>query len=684
MGFVGCTFSGGVPAWRSWSAPRLALLLALLAGAAHAQAAGEEAPAESAREPASLLARVGLERLVSALAGPASEQRVHAIRRLGRIGTPRALDALVGFALKPESALSTRDRLALVRALAPHQGQRGARQLLAGFLVQPSGDKNQAVSPMLLELVQDGAALALARDGRDAALAVLGQALRTQGSAAAAAARALEAHPPPRLEPLLDAPGEPTPELARLLGRLGDQRAFERLRDFVRGESAAVRAAAALALTELGDLETEALAERWLAQDVPELREGALDILSLAHHPRAAKVLEAELGRAALTPALKRRLLSFPAASLQRATLARIDAGDAGGAPWLWTLLGRIGGDRARERLSQALANGEGARAAHGIVQLPSADASQLLEQLLERRVALPWCARIASARAFARGETYAGLPALLAKLAAAGEPTASAAASWGLALSDTEATLAALRSADEARLLAAASNVLVFGSKLVRDASALLAEARPGRQQAALGALLVHEGARALVPSRTLLRFLDEESLLAPLALRALAARAEPELAPLVDRYLQGPDALLRAHVARGLGESTEPGNSVRLIERYELEEDPEVRRALVMALSLRRGQLVTRTLQLAADLDPDQELRAAARLALKGVELRDPAPGREVAWAELVPTAPGSQGGGALLVLAPGLAFPAFAAPDGLLAVAGVSARPIDLRFR
>jgi hypothetical protein len=107
-------------------------------------------------------------------------------------------------------------------------------------------------------------------------------------------------------------------------------------------------------------------------------------------------------------------------------------------------------------------------------------------------------------------------------------------------------------------------------------------------------------------------------------------------------------------------------------------------VRRALIMALSLRRGQLVNRTLELAADLDPDPELRAAARLALRGVELRDPLPGREVAWAELVPTAPEASGDGALLVLAPGLALPVFAAPDGLLIVAGVNARPLDLRFR
>src|ERR1019366_7893949 len=45
-----------------------------------------------------------------------------------------------------------------------------------------------------------------------------------------------------------------------------------------------------------------------------------------------------------------------------------------------------------------------------------------------------------------------------------------------------------------------------------------------------------------------------------APLAAFALARRTEDEPSPQVDALLRSPDALLRAHTARGLGQSLSP----------------------------------------------------------------------------------------------------------------------------
>jgi hypothetical protein len=63
--------------------------------------------------------------------------------------------------------------------------------------------------------------------------------------------------------------------------------------------------------------------------------------------------------------------------------------------------------------------------------------------------------------------------------------------------------------------------------------------------------------------------------------------------------------------------------------------------------------------------------------------MRLGDPPPGTELLWAEL---RSGGEvaGAGALLNVAPGLAFPVFGDPSGILVVAGVGAQHLGIRLQ
>jgi HEAT repeat protein len=650
----------------------------------NASEAEEDAPAASVPTRGSLLGRFGLEPRLRLLDDTAAETRIRGIKRLARIGTPAALQALVDFALKRAGRVSSREWLTLMRGLSAHVDHAPSRQLLASLIVQPTSGRAEPVEDPLRVLVRDGAALALAHDGRDAALAVLGQALRSEGAAGEAALRALVAHPPRRLQPLVDAPGEPTALLARWLGLSADPSAAARLRQLVRTGSVSVRAEAAIALTRLGDSETPELAVRWLGHASPELRAAALEILTLRKDARALAPLAERLQQGPLDAALAGWALRLADPRLEPALLERLERPDANSAPWLWAVLAQSGGERAATRLARALATPDGVYAAHALYRMPDGDAERALQRTLEHDGHNALALRAASARGYVRDDDFPDLNARLERLEASPDPNLRALGAWGLALQEPGATLAALRSGDEARTLGAARTALLFDAKLATQAALLMSEAKSERIRVALGAALVHAGARDSVPSRELLLYAESLPALAPLALRALAERTDPDLEQTLERYLNGADPLLRAHVARGLGDSADPNASGRLITRYEFEPDASVRQAIVMALAGRRGLLVKRTLELAAALDPSAEVRDAARRVARGDTSRDRAPPRELCWVELATTRPDAKPDAAvLLVVGPGLALPVFPDPDGMLIVPGVSAEPLELRF-
>lgn len=685
------------------------LAVALLSPAARAQSGEEEQPPETEDSAfPSLSSRFGLERLVSALGAGSVAERVGAIQRLAGLGTPAARHRLVNAALERRAQLEAREWLTLVRALAPHAAEDDARVLLALAMSARASDTAEPLTVASFELVRGSAALALAASGAEPALRVLGATLRGGGPAAALAAEALLAHPPADLEAFLATPGEPSVELARWLGELGDQRAFHPLRAWVRGEGAEVRAAAAIALTQLGALETVPLARAWLRSGVPVLERAAEQMLQLTQQPEAAELLLQRLRAAPVDAATLSQALSYPSPVLL--PWAAEPGAAAQHAAARWTLLGRIGGPKAAAALESALGGADAAAAAHALAELPDEHGLAALERALAARRGLPHVVRAAVLRQRLWQEQPRGLPEQLARLRSSALPAERAAGAWGSSLAGASAAESELASREAVRVEAAANNALCFDDRVLVAAARLLASAEPGRARDAFAfALLRPSGAQA-VSSELLESLVLDGGVAAPLALRALAARAEPRFQALADDYLAHPDPLLRAHVARGLGESPRSTAVALLLARFELETDEVVRQAIVRALSLRRGPATTELLGLAARLDPSAAVRGAAQLALSGVELRDPPAGHEALWTEVplaaspraepAPAAPEATGAvsaasavgarparaGAvgLLHVLPGLALPVFADAAGTLVVAGVGTRPLALRWQ
>lgn len=687
---------------------------------------GEEAEVEAAPR-LSVIGRFSVTRLARWLGSEDPDERLRGIERLGEVGTAAALSKLTSHAFERRAQLGGREWLTLARALAPAAADAKAQLVLAMLLNQSPSKAAGPEESALLELGRGTAALALAADGGSAALLVLGRALRTVGAPAAAAADALVAHPPATLAPLLDVPGQPSVELARLLGVLGDQRAFHTLREWVRSEPADVRAAAAVSLTRLGHLETVPLAALWLEHGPRALRAAGLEILSLAQDARARPALAALLAESRPSDSERRLLLEYPSAELVPALIERLDEGD-GGAAFRWTLLGRVGGEPAAKRLAAGLDDERTAfLAAHALSRAPGAFADEVLRAALATDAPRPLAVRAAAARSRVAGEALDALDARAAAWVESSDPSARATAAWVRALRGGPDARRELESGDEVRVLAAATHALAFDAETLDAGVQLLATAPPGPLRTALAACLVAPRARRAVSSELLWSLVAEGGAARPLALRALASREDPELAAGVTSYLDHPDALARQHVARGFGENPHPSAVGLLVRRLAFETDEGVRRAIVMALATQRGNVASRALALAARLDPSPLVRSAARLGAAGVPLADPAGGGELLWTRLretraelaeerdrlapatedstptpategVTPTPATEGSPAtadsaatppsprvaLLSVAPGLAIPVFADPAGVLVVSGLPASHLGIRLQ
>jgi HEAT repeat protein len=163
-----------------------------------------------------------------------------------------------------------------------------------------------------------------------------------------------------------------------------------------------------------------------------------------------------------------------------------------------------------------------------------------------------------------------------------------------------------------------------------------------------------------------------------------AIARRDDPSLASDVSALLAGPDPLVRAHTARGLGESTAPAASGLLAEAYSFEGDAFVRRAVLGAAGERpRQESTDEALELAAQLDPDPMARELARRALRG-GASAAASVPEVAWMQVVPaeraTLPADLEG--VVVESDGLAMPVAFDEEGFALLPGVP--PGECRLR
>jgi HEAT repeat protein len=133
---------------------------------------------------------------------PSPSERRRGIERLAELGTPEAIEALIG-AMDSGSPLA-RDpvlRIHAVRLLARHAGNESVRSYLVRELMDAASRRDAPGG--LPTLLRETAALALARDGGEDATRALATAAALRGPAGDAARLALVVAPPPTLDAFL-------------------------------------------------------------------------------------------------------------------------------------------------------------------------------------------------------------------------------------------------------------------------------------------------------------------------------------------------------------------------------------------------------------------------------------------------------------------------------------------------
>ena len=533
--------------------------------------------------------------------------------------------------------------------------------------------------------MRETAALALARSGTPEAVEALGKALRQEGALAEAAALAIEAHPPGNITPLLAARGAPTPTLARVLGTIGDQRAFHALRDYVKRGSVTLRAEAALALTRLGALETVALGRHWSERETdPVLRLAGARILAATHDSAANAAVASLLSDPELVSAALELAVSAPSPELIPSLSSRLPQAGSDELPRLLQAIARAGGPEASRLLSGELKKPERAELAlHALASCAGSEASVALERALRVPEIRRLAARAAVMREIALGDAVDQLEPTLQSLLGSGALADRAAGAWGLAALDERRGAELIESSDPVKVRAAARAALP-GTRIALSAARRLRKESDPTTRTALSIALADPAGRALVETSVLARLIEQGNVEAPLAALALAIRDDLDQRPELQALLDGGDAVLRAHVALGLGSSREP-SAVGLLETaYLFEPDALVRHAIVTALSRRSERTRLRTLELAANLDSDRATREAAALARRGARLGTPFGAGGTLWLALAgaSTAPGARNWSALIGLPGGLALPFVADPDGFITAGRLPRGAISVR--
>jgi HEAT repeat protein len=699
-------------------------LLAVGAKAARAQSIGPRSPSGATiatppdRERAgSLQSRLAVPVAERLIFSDSSEDRVRGVERLTSVGQREGVDRLLR-ALSEGGPVfrDVRARLTAVRGLAPFASRESVRQQLAKELaVEPGGVP-------LLGLVRATAAMALAASDDARAVDVLVGALRQGGPAGEAAARALLAHPPRSLASFgAGSEGLPAP-LCELLGRLGDLRAITLLKGtLARGllrasaasgsdrpetpddgeESKRARVAAAIALARLGDEEQVPVAESWASSADPYLKLRGIEILLLSGAVRGRHALLPLLSAPDARDAALGLAVQSPGVELLPGLEEAVKAGGDGARRGI-VLLGRIGGEKAVEALEKLLGDPEHAGdAAFALARAPGADARRALEKAASDPKLSRLAARAGTLRALALGDAPSGLRHRLDALLSSRDAADRAAAAFGLAVLGKADARELVQSSDPAIVRAAARAVLVAGGDAVDACRARLATEGDAHTRTAL-AIAIAASPDASVPVSTgrLAEWAESDEAFAPLAVVALGPRERPLEKRRLDRALASPDPVLRAHAAFGLALSPLPDAVSRLANAWRFEETPRVRRAIVLALGRRPEPQRLATLELAAKLDPDEQVRETARLTLRtplplplgrfgagcaGSEAR--VGGCYVAWITLTPSSPA--GSAALreragrFLDASGLVLPVMADPDGMLVVPGVSAGTASFRL-
>ena len=695
--------------------------LVLTADAQHAYAAPPAKPMRSSpfdEEGAgrrSLVELTGVAYAVELLSEGGIDERLRGVERLGRTGGREALEAL-GDALAGGPILSDpRTRLLAARVLARHALCEEGRSALLSIVGHPT---EEDASHALGVLARDVAVFALARaaagkadrppplpasrdDGSGAspeerALTPLVAAVITGSPLGDLAERALVLLPPADLGAFLRGVATATAPEVRLLGQLGDLRALPMLRRSVSREDAAVALEAVLALARLGDHTALSFARKRLAESTlpPLARLPAVEALLTLGAPDAQAALLLLFGNDLTREAALGLAERWPSSAVLPALAAFVD-GTATHPQKLRAieLAGHIGGDAAVILLGKYLGSGDlAATAMVALATVPGPAAHGLLLRTLDaakgdaRRLVL----RAWLVRSTAFGEPPSKVLGEFERAFASVEPADRALGAYALTLLGRIPVTQTLAKAEPVVAMAVLSAAASLGSRAIAELAPL---ARRALERGPRFAMVVRdeseridEAALALallaVPelgsSAAIAAWAESGGVASPQAAYRLAARDPLPFRGRLDALLAGTSPLVRVHAALGLGESPAADAAVRLAMAYRLETEPEVRRAVVRALSRRRESVRVAVLEQAATLDPDNDVRALAAAALTGtrhaIELSG---GGAWSWLPLVParaTEPGVVRGAAVWHLrSSGLAITTLSPPDGVVMAFG-----------
>ena len=660
----------------------------------------------------------------------------------------------------PDEGIARRDPralLATVHGLAAWLDNEGARTTLAEVV----SDSSESLAPRAgagparahaagddddaerVTLARQEAAIALAGSGNPAALERLVAAARSGGAEQEAALLALSIRPPS--EPVvLGGVALTTPATIALAARIGDLRTLDAILGVMGASDPALRAAGLAALGAAGDTRAVDLARAALHDGDVRVRVAAVDALARFGTPDAPSAVEeliadeataleglriardvqgegitrAAAARAAASadPALRGAALvalgrqTAPSAirALLELAAAPMLAGDAMDA------IARSPSPAALDALEEAAgiatANGSTRKAA-AVADAPlesgatgsARKAVAIADAPLEsgatgRRLA----ARAYFVRRFVRGERSRPLDALLETLAASRDPRDRAVGTLALVALGERAIDVALSDPDARVRRAGAMGAL--GHWSASTARRLLARSAVEPDEATRRVLALGWAEASTEPNRDPgpTSVLVERALAggpdAPVAVFALALRADEARVAQVDAWLQSRDPVLRAQAARGLGLSPAADATGRLSRAYAWEVDPAVRRAIVASLAMRAargapgGEAAREgVLDLAGRLDPDAVTRwiasaAVARTTESAAVARTTVEAgvREVAWIRVAAaeSARAALDRTALLVESDGRALPIVFDDEGYALVPGVS--PGEARLR
>jgi HEAT repeat protein len=663
------------------------LALALSLGAAGASAQTRAVVPRSGAMPAAMASmanehdlrgRFGVPWAKKLLASQDANERVRGVERLGALGTPEAVDALLA-AFEPGAVL-LRDpttRLAVVRAIAPQAGRDPVRTVLVRELTDPSPEGRSMPSP-LAALTRDAAAMALAQANEKKAAAALATAIQQGGAIGAAAERALLGHPPSSVDMILVANEPMGPSMARFLGDLGDLRAIPRLRSALQSGDAATQAAAAFALARLGDAAAIERAVAWIDSGDRALNMAAAEVLARLDSPYATRAVTNLLASDVSLELTFGLVRALPVRGLTDALSAACARSQT--RPIKLACVIALGVRAETPGPLEALladADEEVATdAALGLARRPGPAFRAAIERALSRAKgeggpALRRAARSAIVRALSLGDVVADLEPTLLRMVASSDATDRSIGAFGLVALGLRDPRAWLAGDDDAVAIAAARALVARGAAPASEARALLRSANKRRVVAGGVALLDADSARG-VSDDVLVAWAEEGGALAGLAARALAARTTPIARLETERLLQGTDVLVRQHAALGLGESEREDAGARLARAYRTEDNADVRLAIVRGLVRTSSRAADDTLRLALALDSDARVQSLAKAAESvGPQPRDRR-GDGVAWVSLAPHG----GASGAVVRSDGLAIPFVADPDGVALIPGLFA--------